>query len=362
METHYTMQEQTILQAIPSFHGDRNCLPKDVILAAAKDFCNHFRQSVQAFNESNRDERFKPCMSQYKYADDVYRMIEAHHTKSLFHDKDNFYQVLFAVSCLMGVADHRRSWWEETFAKSTADYLDSTNNFHGAKQQIQAIVHKIDSMLQYELSFEAFDDEQQTEQQTQKLQQQAEQMDELQELFLQKQAEEQQRAQQPNAKRQHRIKRIAPRHIYINVNDGGQLSFGDLFGDMNIQTVEHMDVHSPQPKPQPQQSTDRNRRAVLAVHQQCACAPAEWAVVVKLLEEQGAIQKSAYLNAAAYINEICGQEVTSARAIARSIIYTKIIGQYPDWRIKDDEQSRKTPNILRKFMNIAQVFIKAQSV
>ena len=354
--THYTMQEQTILQAIPTFPNDRNRLPKEVILAAAKDFCNYFRQSVQAFNESNRDDRFKPCMSQYKYADDVYRMIEAHHTRSLFHDKDNFYQVLFAVSCLMGITDHSRSWWEETFATSTADYLENTNNFHGAKQQIQAVIHRIDSLLQYELNFDFPNDEQQTEQQTQKLQQQAEEIDELQALFLQNQAEEQQRAQQPRAKRQQRHTTYA-RHIHYHFHDSSQMN---LFGDMNIGTVEQMSVQSPQPKVQPQQSLDRNRRAVLAVHQQGLCTPAEWAVVVKLLEEQGAIPKSAYLNAATYINDICGQEVTNAESIARSVIYTKISGKYPDWRIKDAEQTRRTPNKLRKFIDIAQKFIEAQ--
>ena len=358
METHFSMQEQTILQAIPTFPGDRNHLPKEVILAAAKDFCKHFRQSVQAFTDSNRDERLKPCMSQHKYTEDIYRLLEAHHARPLYHDKDNFYQVLFAVSCLMGIADHRRTWWEQTFAAATADYLESTNNFHSAKQRIQTVIHEIDSMLQYELSFDLPDSEQQTEQQTQKLQQQAEQMDELQALFLQNQAEEQQRAQQPKAKRQHRIRRIAPRPIYVNVNDGGQLN---MYGDLNIETVEHMDVQSPQPKPQPQQPTDRNRRAVLAVHQQGLCSPAEWAVVVKLLEEQGALPKSAYLHAAAYINDTCGQEVTNARAIARSVIYTKIMGKYPDWRVKDGEESREAPNKLRRFMEIAQAFLYAQN-
>ena len=356
METHFTMQEQTILQAIPTFHRDRNCLPKEVILAAAKDFCKHFRQSVQAFTNSNRDERFKPCMSQHKYIEDIFRLIEAHHSRPIYHDKDNFYQVLFAVSCLMGIADHSRSWWEETFAKGTADYLENTTNFHGAKQKIQAVVHEIDSMLQYELSFDFPDSEQQTEQQTQKLQQQAEQMDELQELFLQKQAEEQQRAQQPKAKPKRVVMRA--RHIHYHFHDSSQLN---MFGDMNIQTVEHMDVHSPQSKLQPQQTTDRNRRAVLAVHQQGLCSPAEWAVVVKLLEEQGAIPKSAYLNAAAYINDICGREVTTAESIARSVIYTKVSGTYPNWQIKDGEESREMPNKLRKFLEIAKIFTDTQN-
>lgn len=152
-----------------------------------------------------------------------------------------------------------------------------------------------------------------------------------------------------------------PNIIHIHINEVGLLSFGDLFGDMNIGTVEQMSVQSPQPKPQPQTTFDRNRRAVLAVHQHCSCNAADWAVVVKLLEEQGAFPKSAYLNAAAYINEICGQEVTAPESIARSAIYTKIIGKYPNWRIKDGEESRKAPNKLRKYLQIAQVFIEAQN-
>ena len=85
-------------------------------------------------------------------------------------------------------------------------------------------------------------------------------------------------------------------------------------------------------------------------------------MVVKLLEEQGAIQKSAYLNAAAYINEICGEEVTNARALARSVIYTKIIGKYPDWRVKDGEESREAPNKLKRFKEIAKTFIEVQNI
>lgn len=150
-----------------------------------------------------------------------------------------------------------------------------------------------------------------------------------------------------------------PNIVHIHVHEIGQLSFGNLFGDMNIGSVKHMDVHSPQPKPQ--QAPDRNRRAVLAVHQQGLCTPAEWAVVVKLLEEQGTIPKSAYQYAAAYINDICGQEVTNARAIARSVIFTKVAGSYPDWRIKEEEQTRETPNKLSRFNKIAQVFIEEQN-
>ena len=156
---------------------------------------------------------------------------------------------------------------------------------------------------------------------------------------------------------------IHPNVTYIQVQTGAQLN---ILGNLYIDKVEHIDAvntfnNSPHPKDQAKQEPDRNKRAVLAVHQQGLCSPAEWAVVVKLLEEQGAIQKSAYQNAATYINDICGQEVTNARAIARSVIYTKIIGKYPDWRIKEGEESREAPNKLSRFNKIAQVFIEEQN-
>ena len=154
-----------------------------------------------------------------------------------------------------------------------------------------------------------------------------------------------------------------PNVTYIQVQTGAQLN---ILGNLYIDKVEHIDAvntfnNSPHPKDQAKQEPDRNKRAVLAVHQQGLCSPAEWAVVVKLLEEQGAIQKSAYQNAAAYINDICGQEVTNAESIARSVIYTKIYGIYPNWQIKEGENTREMPNKLRKFLEIAKIFISIQN-
>ena len=128
-------------------------IPNEVLLQAAQDFVEQFRRSVQAFEQSNRDERFKPCMSQQKYADAIYSMLERKHQRPIYHDKNNVYQVLFAVGCLMGIKDHRRSWWEETFAIRTQDYLEHTTLFQGAKQLIQTTIRKVESILQYEMDF-----------------------------------------------------------------------------------------------------------------------------------------------------------------------------------------------------------------
>ena len=128
-------------------------LSPELILQAAQDFVEQFKRSVQAYSESNRDERFKPCMSQAAYADKIYSLIEARHNRPIYHDKNNVYQVLFAVSCLMGLPDHKRSWWEQTFAERTQEYLERTTLFQGSRQKIQDTIRKINSLLQYELDF-----------------------------------------------------------------------------------------------------------------------------------------------------------------------------------------------------------------
>ena len=70
-------------------------------------------------------------------------------------------------------------------------------------------------------------------------------------------------------------------------------------------------------------STDR---AIKAVYDEHLCESADWAVVVRILEEQGKWPKSAFSYAADYINKICGDKVTTANSISRSNLYTKVKG------------------------------------
>jgi len=104
-------------------------------------------------------------------------------------------------------------------------------------------------------------------------------------------------------------------------------------------------------------STDR---AIRAVYEAQLCESADWAAVVKILEEQGKWPKSAFSYAANYINNVCGQNVTAANSIARSIIYTRVKGTYPNWEIKEEERSREAPNKLNMYLKIGDVFVKAQ--
>ena len=168
--------ETTILHAIPAFPNDRNMLPREVILLAAYDFCEQFVRSVRAYQESNRDERFKPCMKQQQYTEPIYHLLEARHDRPIYHDKNNVYHVLFAVSGLMGIPDHTRSWWEQMFAERTQEYLEHTTLFHGAQQQIRSTIHKVSSLLQYELDFASNNPVQTAVQQTLQLFTEAEQM------------------------------------------------------------------------------------------------------------------------------------------------------------------------------------------
>ena len=100
-------------------------------------------------------------------------------------------------------------------------------------------------------------------------------------------------------------------------------------------------------------------RAIKAVYESCLCDAADWAAVVKIMEEKDKWPKSIYTYAANYINNVCGENVTSANSLARSIIYTRIKGTYPNWEIKQEERSREVPNKLRKYLKIGEVFMSA---
>lgn len=54
------------------------------------------------------------------------------------------------------------------------------------------------------------------------------------------------------------------------------------------------------------------------------------------------INKSAFSADAEYINRICGKNVTTANSLSRSLIFTKITGEYPNWSVRSSEQNRET--------------------
>ena len=118
-------------------------------------------------------------MKQQQYTEPIYHILEARHDRPIYHDKNNVYQVLFAVSCLMGMPDHTRSWWEQTFAERTQEYLEHTTLFQGAQQQIRSTIQKVSSLLQYELEFGAAEPEQAAHEQTDRLLFEAAEMEQM---------------------------------------------------------------------------------------------------------------------------------------------------------------------------------------
>lgn len=98
-------------------------------------------------------------------------------------------------------------------------------------------------------------------------------------------------------------------------------------------------------------------RGILAVFKSGICDSADWAAVVKILEERNLVQKSAYESDASRINETCGVNVTNANSIARSVCMSKIKGTYPNWEIRTGEETRETPNKLKHYMRIAGIFV-----
>lgn len=98
---------------------------------------------------------------------------------------------------------------------------------------------------------------------------------------------------------------------------------------------------------------------IMAVHQSHLCNAADWAVVSRILEERGTWQRNAFTAHAEYINDICGENVTSSTSLSRSPIYTKVAGEYPNWTIRPSEQTRETASKLQTYLQIAELFISS---
>jgi len=98
---------------------------------------------------------------------------------------------------------------------------------------------------------------------------------------------------------------------------------------------------------------------IMTVHQFHLCNAADWAVVSRILEERGTWQRNAFTAHAEYINDICGENVTSSTSLSRSPIYTKVAGEYPNWTIRPSEQTRETARKLQDYLKIAEIFTNA---
>ena len=99
-------------------------------------------------------------------------------------------------------------------------------------------------------------------------------------------------------------------------------------------------------------------KVILAVYNCVRCDTTDWAVVVSMLEEKDLLHRKAYDSDAKLINSVCGKKVTSPDSLSRSVFNDKIGGKYPNWIIKDGEESRQMPNKLNKYLEIGEIVTK----
>lgn len=104
---------------------------------------------------------------------------------------------------------------------------------------------------------------------------------------------------------------------------------------------------------------DKRILAIKAVYNTRNYEKSDWAAIVKIMEELKLVPKFAYTTDADLINNACGcNNVTSADSIARSIFMSKVKGVYPNWEIREDEETRETPNKLKTYMEMGRIFIE----
>lgn len=97
---------------------------------------------------------------------------------------------------------------------------------------------------------------------------------------------------------------------------------------------------------------------ILAVYKSGVCkTKADWGVVFKIMVEKKYIAKTSYTAGAHMINQVCGEEVTTASAIKQSPAMTIIGGSIArGWT--DKAHNRQSSNLLIHYQKIADEFLK----
>jgi hypothetical protein len=176
-KSEYSLMETAILRAIPNYNETNPAISKDILLKVAYEFIDYFRASVKAYDDSGRDNHYKPCMSHKEQADKIYNQLIKRANRYLYWNRAPVYQVFFILGCLMGMPDHRRSWHEEKFAEGIGDYLEMTDHFKGSKEKIKNVIHGLLTMSQYQLDFDMENVEAAMNAQTEQLRQEQEQLE-----------------------------------------------------------------------------------------------------------------------------------------------------------------------------------------
>lgn len=158
-------------------------------------------------------------------------------------------------------------------------------------------------------------------------------------------------------------KAYKPDYIENQVNNNCHQFFGQVSGCVfampgsTVNMPEHEAADSPKGACTSQNEEILARR-IQAVHEMNGLYRADWGVVFKLLVIDGRFLGSAYDAGATYINTICGEEVTSGKAISQSKAITDIIGYHPDqWKFR--EVKRESDGILTRYKQIAKIYMEA---
>lgn len=102
----------------------------------------------------------------------------------------------------------------------------------------------------------------------------------------------------------------------------------------------------------------KGENGILAVYKSGQCkTKADWGVVFKIMVEKKYIAKTSYTAGAHMINQVCGEEVTTASAIKQSPAMTIIGGSLTrGWT--DKAHNRQSSNLLIHYQKIADEFLK----
>lgn len=158
-------------------------------------------------------------------------------------------------------------------------------------------------------------------------------------------------------------KAYKPDYIENQVNNNCHQFFGQVSGCVfampgsTVNMPEHEAADSPKGACTSQNEEILARR-IQAVHEMNGLNRADWGVVHRLLSMDGKFLQTQYDAGAKYINEVCGEEVTSERAIAQSQAITNIDGYHPNqWKFR--EVTRESDGILTRYKQIAKIYMEA---
>lgn len=110
----------------------------------------------------------------------------------------------------------------------------------------------------------------------------------------------------------------------------------------------------PNKSPAPNNKADE---AILDVFEANICDSPDWSVVLRLFQERNIRRPNGLPYDAQYINELCGQDVTTARSISRSFMTDSVEGKFPNWRVKAGYETRESSNLLRHYNDIAKIIV-----